>query len=57
MPTSACTPYASTSCTVDDALRPRQPVALIDSTFPGVYDTTQEEIEKYSEVYFKEHNL
>ena len=27
------------------------------STFPGVYDTTQEEIENYSKIYFAEHNL
>ena len=27
------------------------------STFPGVYDTTQEEIEKYSKIYWAEHNL
>ena len=27
------------------------------STFPGVYDTTNEEIAKYSEVYWAEHNL
>ena len=27
------------------------------STFPGVYDTTNEELDKYSEVYWAEHNL
>jgi len=27
------------------------------STFPGVYDTTSEEIGKYSEIYWAEHNL
>ena len=27
------------------------------SSFPGVYDTTNEEIDKYSEIYWAEHNL
>ena len=27
------------------------------STFPGVYDTTNEELDKYSKVYWAEHNL
>ena len=27
------------------------------STFPGVYDTTSEEIGKYSKIYWEEHGL
>ena len=42
---------------VEHAIFPCLSQGLPISTFPGVYDTTNEEIAKYSEVYWAEHNL